>query len=240
MWMMGPLMGHGRTPRRSGERRARTQAERIGSEIALARADGGWSRATVAMRAGVSADTERRVEQGDPGVRLETLCAVGAAVNIDIVVQAYPARQPSLRDSGQLGIAEILCALASDRLNPAIEVRVGDDGKAVDVGFFGAEEIIDAEIERLLLDLQRQYRRAALKRDELARRHNRPVRLVLVVEDTPRNRAAVAEHAPFLRRVLPADSREVLLSLRTGAPLGKDGLLWIRRRRPPPASRMRR
>jgi hypothetical protein len=55
----------------------------------------------------------------------------------------------------------------------------------------------------------------------------------MVVEDTERNRAAVAPHLAFIRTALPARSREILKSLRTGEPLGRDGLLWLRRRRPP-------
>jgi hypothetical protein len=141
-----------------------------------------------------------------------------------------------LRDSGQLEIAEMVCSVAHPAWDRALEVRAGDHGEAVDIGFFGAREIIDTEIDRLILDFQDQYRRNVLKREYVAARHQRPVRLVMVIEDTTRNRAAVAPHLPFIRSALPAGSREVLRALRTAEPLGRDGLLWIRRNRPPPPS----
>lgn len=218
-----------RSTARAASRRAREQAERIGSEVKLARAAAGLSRKAAAVRAGVSPDTERRVEQGDPGVQLDTLCAIGEAVGVDVVVRGYPSRGSALRDAGQLSLTERLCRLANPGWSPVLEVPAGAHGEAMDVGFFGPTEIVACEIERLLLDGQAQYRRAATKRDELGRRHQRPVRLVVVVEDTRRNRAAVAEHANVFARFLPAGSREILVALRTGRQLGRDGLLWLRR-----------
>ena len=220
------------TGRRRG-RRARSQSEAIGKEVGLARAEHGLSVTTVARRAGVVPDTVRRIEAGEPGVQVDTLCAVGAAVGVDVVLRGYRGRAPTLRDTGQLRLAEMLCAIVGDAWHPRLELRAGEHGEAADIGLFGSLEILDAEIERVLVDFQAQYRRAKLKCDWLAAQHQRPVRLVLVVEDTARNRAAVAKHVDFIRTVLPAGSREVLQAFRTGEPLGKDGLLWIRRRQPP-------
>jgi transcriptional regulator with XRE-family HTH domain len=212
-------------------RRASTQAERFGGEVRHARADRALTLEEVGRRAGVSPDTARRIEHGDPGAELDTLCAIGAAVGLDLVLQAYPATAPSLRDSGQLIVAQYLCSLAHASWKAELEVPAGDHGEAIDVGFFGAREIIDVEIDRLILDWQKQHRRNVLKRDHLAARHQRPVRLVVAIEDTVRNRSAVAPHLPFIHSVLPAGTREVLRALRTGEPLGRDGLIWIRRSR---------
>lgn len=219
--------------RRRGQahRRAITQAERFGGEVSNARADRGLTLKQVARVAGVSPDTARRVEGGDPGAELDTLCAVGAAVGLDVVIQAYPANPPSLRDSGQLIVAEYVCSIAHPTWKPELEVPAGQHREAIDVGLFGPREIIDVEIDRLILDWQKQHRRNTLKRDYLASRHQRPVRLVMAIEDTVRNRSAVAPHLPFIRSVLPAGTREVLRALRTGEPLGRDGLIWIRRSR---------
>lgn len=219
--------------RRIGGRRARNQAEHVGGEIARARAELALTQAQVSRRANVSPDTERRVEQGDPGVQLDTLCAIGEAVGLDIVVRAYRGRRPTLRDTGQLALTEILCSIAAGSWEPRLEVTAGDHGEAIDLCLFGATEIIDAEIERMILDFQDQYRRLAAKRDWLAGHHQRPVRLVMVIEDTERNRAAVAPHAAFIKSVLPGTSRDVLTALRSGKPLRQDALLWIRRRQPP-------
>jgi hypothetical protein len=54
------------------------------------------------------------------------------------------------------------------------------------------------------------------------------VRLVLVIEDTRRNRELVAPHAELIRTALPATPGEILRSIRQGTPLGRDGLLWVR------------
>jgi len=213
--------------------RARKQAESIGGEILGARATHGLSRLQVSRSAGVSPDTLRRIESGDPGTQLDTLCAVGGAVGIDVVVRGYPGRSLTLRDSGQLELAKALCSIAHSSWRPELEVPAGVHGEAADLGFFGPDEILDCEIDRLILDLQGQHRRNTHKRDYLDARHQRPVRLVMVVEDTARNRAVLAPHMEFLKQVLPAGSRDVLRSLRIGQPLGRDGLLWLRRRQPP-------
>jgi len=183
----------------------------------VARGEHALTMARASRRAGVSPDTQRRVEEGDPGISIATLCAVGDAVGLDIVVRTYRGRGISLRDSGQLEVAEIVCGVAHRSLNPQLEVKAGDHGEACDLGFFGPSEIIAAEIDRLMTDFQAQYRRNVMKREWLAARHHRPVRLVMVVEDTERNRAALAPHADFLRTALPAGSREVLRAFRTGA-----------------------
>jgi hypothetical protein len=95
---------------------------------------------------------------------------------------------------------------------------------------FGPDEILHVEIERMLLDFQAQYRSALRKREYLDGLHARPVRLVLAVEDTERNRTAAAPHLALIRSALPAGSRAVLNAVRNGRPLGTDGLLWVRPR----------
>lgn len=215
----------------SGGARARDQARRIGDEVRLARVSCALTVKDVARRAGVSWSTASRIEMGDPGVSIRTLCAVTEAVALDIVVRAYPGRSLSLRDTGQLEIAERLCRLPDSSWQPALELAVGDHGEAIDAVFFGAREIVAAEIERLATDWQAQYRRADQKRRTLAARHARPVRLVMVVEDTRRNRAALWPHLAVIRTALPAGSREVMAAFKSGRPIERDGLLWVRRGR---------
>jgi hypothetical protein len=169
-----------------------------------------------------------RIERGDPGVQLDTLTAVCAALGLDVVVSAYPGATPRLRDAGQLTAAQHLCTVAHSSWRAGLEVPAGDHGRAADLVLTGADEIVHVEIERSIVDFQAQYRAAALKREFLAARDSRPVRLVMVVEDTRRNRAALAPHWGLIQTVLPAGSRRVLASLRSGRPLGQDGLLWYR------------
>lgn len=197
----------------------------------LARVTQAMSRQQVADRAGVSWATQVRVELGDPRLGIETICAVTEVVGLDLVLRTYPGRHPSLRDTGQLALAEQLAGQAHPSWHAQLEVAAGQQGQAIDIGFFGPEEIIAMEIERMASDFQAQYRRADEKRQRLAGQHRRPVRLVLVIEDTPRNHTAVEPHLALIRTTLSAGSREILKSLRVGEPLGRDGLLWLRRRR---------
>lgn len=187
------------------------------------------SRRRAAVRAGVSWSTQLRVELGDPNIGLQTLCAVAEAIGLDVVLRSYPGRQPSLRDTGQLVLGEKLVERAHGSWQPTFELVVGEHRESIDLVLFGPDEILAIEIERLLSDLQAQYRRAEAKRQLLAGRHRRPVRLVVAIEDTRRNRGAVDRHDGLIRSVLPARSREVFGALRTGRPLGRDGLVWVRR-----------
>ena len=205
----------------------------------MARAGLCFSLRDVARRAGVSPESVRRVEGGDPSVQLDTICAVAEAVGIDLVLTGYPAAGVSLRDAGQLAIARIVCSLTHPGWQPQLEVPSGDHGEAIDLVLFGPREIIAAEIDRRLLNFQETHRRNVRKRDYLAARHQRPVRSVLITEDTRRNRRAVEPHLELIRSVLPAASREILNALRSGEPLVRDGLLWMRPYRPPPPASIR-
>lgn len=189
----------------------------------------GMSVQAAANRVGVAWRTWARVEAGDPQAGLATLCNIGEGIGLDLVLQAYVGRQPSLRDTGQLELASRIRAQAHVSLKPTLELGVGTHGQSIDLVLFGPTEIWAIEIERMAADFQAQYRRADRKRGLLTDLHQRPVRLVLAVEDTRRNRAALEPHRGLIAEALPAQSRETLRAIRTGQPLGRDGLLWIRR-----------
>lgn len=215
--------------RHEWEGMARAVAASIGREVVLARTNLALTRRQAARLAGVSPSTQKRVEDGDISIGTATACRVAAAVGLKVWAKAYPVRTPSLRDTGQLRIAEMLRRAAHTSFRVAIELPLSD-GRSADEVFFGPDEIIHAEIERLLADWQAQYRSASAKRDELAAQHRRPVRLVLVIEDTRANRSAISAHFDLIRSALPAGSREVMRALRDGLPLGRDGVLWVRPR----------
>lgn len=103
---------------------------------------------------------------------------------------------------------------------------VPPDRRAADLLLEAPAEVVQVEIERALLDIQAQLRAAQLKRAALAERLARPVRLVIALPDTRRNRAVVREHS-VLGAALPTPSKRVLASLRSGSPIGADGLLWV-------------
>jgi len=151
------------------------------------------------------------------------------AVGLDLVLRTYPGAGPTLRDRGQMLVAQRLGELAGPTWKPSLEVTAGDRGEAIDEVFWGPDEVLAVEIIRHLRDYQAQYRAASLKRDWLARHHQRPIRVILAVEDLRRNRAAIAAHVPLVASVLPAGTRRIVAALRAGRPVGSDGLMWVRR-----------
>lgn len=208
-------------------RRAREAILEIGREVALARANRGLTRRAAARLARVAPSTQRRIESGDPSVQLDTLARVTSAVGLKLWMRAYPLGGPSLRDSGQLAIASWVQAVVPSSTTVKLEAPVGE-GRAIDVVLFTAGEIVAIEIERLLVDFQAQFRAADAKRSALAAEHTRPVRLVMIVADTHRNRLAVSSHDTLIRSALPGGTRQVVAALRSGRSLGRDGLAWVR------------
>lgn len=174
--------------------------------------------------------TWERIESGTPTVTLTNLVAATEAVGLDLVLQTYPGRATSLRDSGQLGIAQAIASIADQAWRATFEHRAGDHGEAIDLVLWGRDEVLAIEIERMAVDWQGQYRRASLKRDWLAARTDRPVRLVMVLADTRRNREALSPFADLLGRTFPAGSAAVTRAIRDGSRLGSDGLHWFRPR----------
>lgn len=219
-------MGH-----REAARRATRQMERIADEIRRARGKLGLSRRELARRSRVARSTLERIEDGRVRVQLDRVFAVASAAGLDLVLNAYPAPGVRLRDTGQMTIAEQIVRVAAHAWRPVLEARAGDKGHAVDLLLVGQDELLDVEIERRIEDFQSQYRHARWKRDLLAEQHQAPVRLILVIEDTRRNRAVVEPHLSLIRSQLPASPRAILTAVRTGRLLGADGLLWLRRRK---------
>lgn len=204
----------------------------MAGEFRTARAGLALSIDQVARRARVAPSTVKRVLDGDGGVHLDTLCAIADAIGLSISVKAFPGPQPSLRDSGQLAIARHLIERCARSYRAAIEVPVGDPyGRAADLVLLGPDEIVHVEIERRIADLQAMLRAASVKRDALQARHARPVRLVIAIEDTRRNRTMLAPHRSVIAFALPVGSAAVARAIRLGAALRGDGIWWVR----PPA-----
>ena len=220
------------TPR--GRRRAVEIANEIGKDVLLARATLGIPRESAAKIAGVSPMTFAAVEEGSDTVRMDTLASVCDAVGLRLWAKAYPAALPSLRDTGQLELVTVVTQQAHSAWRPATEFVIdAKNGRAADLVLFGPEEIQHHEYERNLLDWQGQLRSGRVKQELLAAMHQRPVRFVMAIEDKSSNRRILEPHMAVVRRELPAGSREIWHSIRSGEPLGRDGLLWVRR---PPRS----
>ena len=207
----------------------------IGKEALLARSTLGLSRAQAARLAGTSSSTFATIEAGKASVQMDTLASVCESVGLRLWAKAYPSKGPSLRDTGQLELVTAVTSDAHTAWRPAMEFVVDPkSGRAADLVLFGPEEIQHFEFERHLLDWQAQLRAGRIKHQLLVGMHQRPVRFVMAIEDARRNRAALEPHMATIRAELPAGSREIWRSIRTGEPLGRDGLLWVRRPRRSP------
>lgn len=222
-----------RTDRQQAAReRAGWLRSRIGTELRIARVTAGLTQEQVGRAAGVGQMVVSRAERGVGHVRLDTVSRVAAATGHDLSVRLYPSATVSLRDSGQLAAAQAISNAADNRWTVTLEAPVAPgDRRAADMLLTGPGGQIHVEIERALVDIQAQLRAAQIKRDSLAHRLGAPVRLVLVVGDTPRNRSAVRSASDLLARAMPARPCDIWTALRAGAPLESDGILFLRVRR---------
>jgi transcriptional regulator with XRE-family HTH domain len=209
--------------------RLRQQVAKLGSEVVTTRRSLGWSQARVARRAGVAQASVARFEAGNTHLTLPVMVAIMAAVGLDVSLRAFPGGGVSLRDSGQLALADGLCAEANQAWKAHLEAPTGPGSmQAADILFQGARAGIHVELESNFVDLQAQLRNGTLKRDALQQRLGFPVAFVLGLRDSPTNRAAVAAHRSVVLAALPAGSREVFAAIRNGTPLARDGLVWLR------------
>jgi transcriptional regulator with XRE-family HTH domain len=219
-------------PRASAASRSRWLALRFGQELRIARVTAGLSQAQLAKRAGVTQTVVSRAERGLEEASIRVRCRLAAAAGHELGWRLYPVASVSLRDSGQLAIAQTICSRAHRSWIPSLEVPVSSgDARAADLLLVGPSEIIHVEIERSLVDVQGQLRAAQLKRSVIAdqsRYEGRPIRLVIAVPDTRTARLRLAPVADLLAQALPGDPRRIWGAVREGSALGCDGLLFVR------------
>jgi transcriptional regulator with XRE-family HTH domain len=199
-----------------------------GREIRLARTNAAATTQRVAERLGWSKSKVSRIERGLIGtVALSDLALLAAVVGLRMSVKLYPAGVP-LRDIGQV---ELLAAL-NDRMHrrwvTRHEVpmpRAGDLRAADQVSRIpGCAVMIEAY--RNFADYQAQSRSARLKQADLG-----ADRLVLLLEDTRRNRETLRAAGSEARRSFPVSQRAMLAALGAGRDPGGDGIVILRRAR---------
>ena len=204
--------------------------QRFGREVRDARRAAGLTQVHLGSRAGLSQPMISRIERGAAAPDLRSMARLARGVGQNLSVRLYPAEGIRLRDSGQLGLAEVIRAAAHPSWRVGLEVPVAapPDRRAADMVLAGAGAVMHVEIERGLRDLQAQLRAAQLKRVALTERLGCEVSLVLAVPDSLAARQAVAPHSAVLRSALPVTSRAAWAAIRSGAPLSGDALLWVR------------
>ncbi len=212
--------------------RSRLLARRFGRELRIARVTAGLTQRRLARLAGTTQQEVSRAELGDPGVGLEVRCRLASGCGHELWWRLDPVASVRLRDSGQLRVADAIVGAVHPAWTARLEVPVArGDRRSADVVLAHARELVEVEIERALVDFQAQLRAGQLKRRSLAERETRPVRLVIAVPDTSATRARIRPHLDVISRALPAGSRRIWAALRSGEPIGTDGLLFVR---PPP------
>jgi len=221
-----------RRPLDTGRERARYLRRRFGAELRQARGVAGLTQSLMARRAGVSQSFASGVERGTRGATLEVACRLAAAVGGELAMRLYPADGVSLRDSGQLGLAQTIVAGSHPSWHARMEVPVSaGDRRAADLLLEGAEEVLHLEIERSLTDLQAQVRSANLKRDQLAARYDRPLRLIIAFPDTAATRLVIRQLDPLLVRTFRIASRQIARAITHGGAVHGDGFLFVQESR---------
>ena len=189
----------------------------------------GLTQAQVALRAGVSQPVVSEAELGHTDISLDVRCRLTAACGHELGLKLHPVSSVSLRDSGQLAIAQAIATAAHPRWTAVLEHPVAPgDLRAADLLLGIPEELLHIEVERALVDAQAQFRAAQLKRAELARRDARPVRLVIAVPEAASSRQRLAPIAELIRQTLAVPSRDIWRAIRRGIPVGGDGIVFVR------------
>jgi transcriptional regulator with XRE-family HTH domain len=216
-------------PADMGRARGRDLERRIGTDLRIARVTRGFSQDQVSRRSRVTQSVISEVETGKTHASVDVLARLAAACDHELTMKLYPVAGSSLRDTPQLKVAEHIIGQAHPIWHPQTEVPVGDpQGRAADLVLEHPDEVAHLEIETTLLDFQAQFRPAQQKRQALASRYQRPVRLVFVLRDGELVRERLAPHAEFIGRVLPVSSRAIWQAIRNGTPIGGDRLVFVR------------
>jgi hypothetical protein len=151
------------------------------------------------------------------------LSVVASVVGLKLVVQSFPVLD-RLRDGPQLRLLGALAARLP-RGTPwqtEVPMPIPGDLRALDgmIALPGCRIAVEAWTR--LADLQAQIRAAELKR-----RDARADRLVILLADTPYNRAALDASERVLRPSLPLRTRDIMSALGKGRDPGGDGIALL-------------
>jgi hypothetical protein len=176
----------------------------------------------VAVRCRLSDSQVLRIEGGAvDGPSLEALTCIAAVVGLDVVIRTYPRGDP-VRDAGHGRLLERLRRElhSSLRFRTEIPLPIVCDLRAWDGIVSGAGWQIPVEAETVVDDGQALARKLALKM-----RDGGFDRLILLVADTPRNRATL--QATPIGDAFPLDSRAILHAVREGRNPGAGGVVIL-------------
>ncbi|MEW6223946.1 MAG: helix-turn-helix transcriptional regulator [Chloroflexota bacterium] len=215
-------------PADRARRLARRTLGEVADELRHARVTMGRSQREVALAAGIPRSRYSRIERLEVAPAVEEIWVAAAVLGLDARLGLYPGGSP-VHDHVQLALLEAFYARLHGTVGWRTEVGLPIEGdrRAWDAvaiapdGWTGIEAIsrmgaVDAVVRRANLKL----------RDD-----PRVGRIVLLVNDTIRNREALRHAAAAIRAEFPLDTREVLAALGAGRTPAHSG---AQRRCPPP------
>ena len=185
----------------------------VATELRDARLAAGLSQQSVGRAAGISHAQVGRVERGAvSGLTIAQLGGIATALGLDLSVRFFPGGDP-LRDAAQSSLLERLRQRIHVSLKWQTEVALPIEGdrRAWDALIGSSNERTAVEPETRVSDGQALARKLSLKR-----RDGRIERVILLIADTRRNRAALISWREALRSDFPLDSREILRALQEG------------------------
>lgn len=214
---------------------ARADLQAVGTDIRTARVGAGLSLASVGQVVGLSHSQVGRIERGlCPTASVSQLARIGAVVGLDVRVRSYPGGPP-LRDAAQVALIERLRGQLHPGFRLVLEVPVGrlagaepvsdgrdrTDQRAWDAVIRHEGETAVEAVTRLN-DLQALLRRIALKQ-----RDAEMDRVILLLSDTMKNRAALRAAGPLIDAAFPIPARVALAALRAGRHPGGSSVIRL-------------
>lgn len=194
---------------------------RLGGELRTARRTSGLSMENVGGTCGLSRSQVDRIERGAvEAPSLDSLTCIAAVVGLDLVIRTFPRGDP-IRDAGHARLLERFRQRLHEGLSFRTEVPlpIVGDLRAWDAVVGGSGWQVPVEAETVIDDGQALQRKLALKLRDGGFDH-----LILLVADTPRNRAAL-EAMPM--SAFPATARAILGALKEGRNTGASGLVIL-------------
>ena len=203
---------------------ARQLRAALGADVREARLAAGLSQEAAASAVGMSHAQLGRIERVElRDLTIEQASRACAAVGLKLVGRAYPHGDP-IRDAAQVALLARLHRLLSSsvRWRTEVALRVPGDLRAWDAEARFPDASVKIEAETRIRDIQAIDRRIALKQ-----RDDAVEVVVLLINDSPANRATLAQHREALRSRFPADGREILRAFRTGRCPTASGILFL-------------
>lgn len=180
----------------------------------------GLSQATVALAAGMTQAQVSRIERGlYPGVTIDALARLAAALGLDLSIKTYPGGQP-MREKAHIALLERFRKAVGSGWEWAAEVPlpIAGDKRAWDRVMRRGDLVIGVEAETRPTDMQELARRVALKK-----RDGGVDRVILVLTDSAWCRKIVRLND--LQSAFPIPGKVALKALAAGRDPGGDSVI---------------